>query len=338
MAVGVQTRLATTILVVAVALLALAIVTHAGDFVQALSQLAPSMLALALVCSLVNYLLRFLRWEVFLRQQGFRLDLRTSGYIFFTGLSAAITPGKIGELSKGYLLKAVSGNKVGRGLAVVVAERYLDIVAVLALTLIPLAAYPQTRFLLVPSLVVGVVLVLAVALPRLLPSLSPRLVKRLFLGRASLEQETREAMGSLQMLLRGRSLAFGVGVSLVAWFAECLALFVILRGLGAGHVTMPEATIIYAAGTLAGALSLLPGGLGVSEVGMIALLRLFGVQAGVAVAATLLVRACTLWFAVLLGIAGQRVLRPSQNAPGALGRRDLAAAATGGEKLEEELR
>ena len=63
-------------------------------------------------------------------------------------------------------------------------------------------------------------------------------------------------------------------------------------------------TFIYAAMTVAGALSFLPGGLGVTEAGMLALLTTFGtgIARGTAAAATFVTRACTLWFAVGIGV------------------------------------
>ena len=56
--------------------------------------------------------------------------------------------------------------------------------------------------------------------------------------------------------------------------------------------------------TIANALSFLPGGLGVTEAGMLALLGTLGTGtgSGVATAATFVTRVCTLWFAVFLGI------------------------------------
>ena len=56
--------------------------------------------------------------------------------------------------------------------------------------------------------------------------------------------------------------------------------------------------------TVAGALSFLPGGLGVTEAGMLALLVRFGsgIGRGTAAAATFVTRVATLWFAVALGL------------------------------------
>jgi uncharacterized protein (TIRG00374 family) len=53
---------------------------------------------------------------------------------------------------------------------------------------------------------------------------------------------------------------------------------------------------------LVGALSFLPGGLGGTEASMVALLMLNNVAQSQAVAATVLIRLATLWFAVALGV------------------------------------
>ena len=77
-----------------------------------------------------------------------------------------------------------------------------------------------------------------------------------------------------------------------------------MRGFPGVGLELRAATFIYAAMTIAGALSFLPGGLGVTEAGMLALLVKFGVglTRGSAAAATFVTRACTLWFAVAIGL------------------------------------
>jgi uncharacterized membrane protein YbhN (UPF0104 family) len=63
-----------------------------------------------------------------------------------------------------------------------------------------------------------------------------------------------------------------------------------------------QATFALAAGSVVGSASLLPGGIGAAEGTVVAVLDLVARQPReLAAAATLLIRACTLWFGVLLG-------------------------------------
>jgi uncharacterized protein (TIRG00374 family) len=108
----------------------------------------------------------------------------------------------------------------------------------------------------------------------------------------------------------------------LAWGAEGMALYWMLGWLGI-PLDLVAALFVYAISMIAGALSFLPGGLGGAEGTMIGLLLASGAPQGQAVAATVLIRLTTLWFAVGLGlVALLHLLRGGHDAP-------LASAATG---------
>jgi uncharacterized protein (TIRG00374 family) len=94
-------------------------------------------------------------------------------------------------------------------------------------------------------------------------------------------------------------------LSVVAWGTQVVAFYLVLVGLqaDAGGETFMKASFILPISTLAAALLLLPGGLGVAETGIASLTEsLLDVGRSVASAATLLIRLSTLWFAVVLGL------------------------------------
>ncbi|TPW09347.1 MAG: hypothetical protein FD130_2566 [Halothiobacillaceae bacterium] len=111
----------------------------------------------------------------------------------------------------------------------------------------------------------------------------------------------------MRRLIRGaarsynsRIFALATGCSLAAWLAECLAMSVALTALGS-QLALATVVFIYAVSSLVGALSLLPGGLGGFEAVCITLLMAQSVELPVAIAATAVVRATTLWLSVALG-------------------------------------
>jgi uncharacterized protein (TIRG00374 family) len=93
--------------------------------------------------------------------------------------------------------------------------------------------------------------------------------------------------------------------------AECVAFAIILSAFPGTEIPLGLAILIYAATTVAGALSFLPGGLVVTEAAMTLLLvqAARGVDEPTAVAATLLIRLSTLWFAVVIGLIALTALR-----------------------------
>ena len=118
----------------------------------------------------------------------------------------------------------------------------------------------------------------------------------------------RDSQEGFRELASPKVMAAGVAVGVVAWFAEGLALWVILKGIGS-DVALARALPIYAAATLVGAVTALPGGSVGTEGSMLALLQQSGVTRVVASAGTVLVRLVTLWFAVLVGLAALLALR-----------------------------
>ena len=276
-----------------------------GDFgatFEEIGNLPVGHLFAALGLASANYLLRFLRWAFFLRVLKIDAPAGVSALVFLSGLAMSITPGKAGELVKCYLLNSRTGVPVGRSAPVVVMERLTDVISVIVLGL--------TGFALLPGPVVVVLAVaLAVTVAGLIFAVSrgaSRLAGLPILSRWS--GLLRDSQEGFRELAAPRVMAAGVAVGVVAWFAEGLALWVILRGIGS-DVALVRALPIYAAATLIGAVTAVPGGLVGTEGSMLALLQQSGVARAGASAGTVLVRLFTLWFAVAVGLVALLALR-----------------------------
>ena len=78
-----------------------------GDFRdvgQRIANFPVSYLLAALSLAALNYLLRFFRWVYYLKVLKIDVPLQTSLLVFLSGLALSLTPGKVGELVKSYLL------------------------------------------------------------------------------------------------------------------------------------------------------------------------------------------------------------------------------------------
>jgi uncharacterized protein (TIRG00374 family) len=263
----------------------------------------------AIGLALANYVLRCVRWQLYLRRQGVTVPLASSVTVFFAGLSLSVTPGKLGELVKSYLLREMHGVPAPRTAPIVVAERVTDLIALLVLAVIGVAVYGVDPTIVVVAgiaIAVGLVLLAWQRPTRFLIDLatSPARLRRL---RAPLH----ETLGGLASLCRPLPLIAATLVAIPAWGCECAGFALIVAGFPAAHFDLGLATVIYAGTTIAGALSFLPGGLCVTE-GTMTLALVGGathLDASTALAATLLTRLATLWFAVLIGLVFLTVAR-----------------------------
>ncbi|MBI3912962.1 MAG: flippase-like domain-containing protein [Chloroflexi bacterium] len=267
-------------------------------------------LALALAATLVNYCLRFVRWHYYLSVIGIQnIPARDSLLIFLTGFSLTMTPGKLGELLKSFLLKGRYGTPVSHSAPIVVAERLTDVLGMVLLAAIGLAVYPLGASALAVVVIAAVVFV-AVAQSRALAERVLDFAARLPVI-ARFAGLIRNLYESAFLLLRLKPLLIAIALSTIAWFAECVTLLIVAIGLGSAPTPelLLQVTFIYAAASLFGAASMLPGGLGATEGGMAFLLeQIVALAREHAVAATFIVRLCTLWFAVLLGLIAALIL------------------------------
>jgi glycosyltransferase 2 family protein len=255
-------------------------------------------LPLALLLASLNYGLRFWRWQVYLSRLDIHMSWRESLVVFLAGLILSVTPGKAGELLKSYFIKERLKVPISQSIPAVICERLTDLIALVFLSL---AGVYTFEFGLTPLLIAGTVMLCGVAglsVPQLANGCISVFSRLPVVGKFG--DFLSKGYASMARLITVPALAMGIGLGLLAWFAECLAFFLVLKGFGA-EVHVVAATFIYSFATLFGAATLLPGGLGTTEGSMVGLLLLIGVLRPDAVGATLVVRLCTLWFAVAIG-------------------------------------
>lgn len=264
-----------------------------------------ALLPAALGLTLFNYLLRFVKWHYYLRLIGVtEIRVLDSLALFVGGFTLAVSPGKVAEVLKSVVLKRMVGTPVSRSMPVVLAERLSDGLAMLLLASAGVLAYPQywpVFAIVIGGLIVGITVVQVRPLALWLLDLAGRipLVSRF-------ASELEAFYESSYELLKLKNLAIAVGLGTVSWGGEGLAFYLVLLGLGLSPSAdlLLQAVFILAFSTIVGAVSGLPGGLGAAEVSVGAMLQtLTGLGRGMAGTATLLIRFCTLWFGVLLGLA-----------------------------------
>ena len=287
------------LLVVLLSCLVFAGVAGYGDFQEVwrrLVQFPPLYLLAAFGLALVNYLLRFLRWMLYLKVLNISVPFPVSMLVFLGGLAMTITPGKVGELVKCYLLRDRAGVPISASIPVVLMERVTDLVSVALMALAGLLLLP-------PLLSMSLLLLLAGGVAALY-FLSTRHADRIlaFPLLRRWQDQVREARQGVRSLSRPWPMGAALILGLVSWVSEGVALWVVLKGLGT-EVSVLLSLPIYAGSVLIGAATTLPGGLLGTEGAMVAILQQIGAQRDVAAAGTLIVRVATLWFAVAVGLA-----------------------------------
>jgi glycosyltransferase 2 family protein len=266
--------------------------------------------AFALILASGNYIVRFVRWQYYLRHIGIFVPNGESALVFLSGFVMSVTPGKFGEVFKSLLLYESRGVSIAKTAPVVVAERLTDLIALVVLIAVGSLSFKQgVPITISGALVVGLIWIACAYRP--LGEFLLKLFEKFPLTKR-VAPKLREAYESLLEMTRIEPLVVGTITGIVAWGMECAALYVIISGFGANILSWDAATFAYSTSTLAGALAMMPGGLGVTEVGMAGLIQALGgklMNMSLATAATILVRIATLWYAVVIGIVALGIRR-----------------------------
>ena len=303
----------------ALALVVMTAIALYGDLphlIAAIAHFRWAFLPIILGLTLFNYCGRFLKWQYYLKRLTITINWRKSLLIFISGLSMAITPGKVGELLKSYLLKRSTGEPVSRTSPIIVSERLTDGIAMIALSSTGLILYRYGWELLAGLLVCVVGGVLVIQNRRLSLALLAFGERLPGISRAALW--LRAFYESSYTLLQWRPLLLAISIGIVSWAGECVALYFVFAGLGLGFglELFIKSMFIMSVSSLIGSASGLPGGLGTADGSMIGLTRLLLTpSATIGGAATLLIRLCTLWFGLALGVVALLLYRATQHTP-----------------------
>ncbi len=252
-----------------------------------------------LLLSLVNYFVRFLKWDYFLSVIKIKLKKIDSLSIFLSGLVMSVTPGKMGELLKAYLTKEITGVPISKSAPIVFVERITDFLALIIISISGAYVFNYGIEIIIGVGIFLIILIVIISNKKLALAILKLLEKNRFLDKHL--QKFNNAYESSFQLLKFRPLIYMTLVSVISWLAECLGYYIILRNFGIENSFL-WAAFSYAFATIAGAISMLPGGLGVTEGSLTFMLIRNGQTREFAVATTFIVRVVTLWFAVIVGI------------------------------------
>lgn len=253
----------------------------------------------AILLTLLNYALRFWKWHYLLGRLGVRIPWKEDAGIFGSGLAMVLSPGKVGELLKPWLVRERTGTPMVQTIPALITERLTDGIAVLVLAAISVSTYAgdQARLVFVP-------IALTVAGLAVLSSQGVSL--GILNGLAKIPLLERVAVRLIEMYTAMRiclapvPLVVTVLVSMVAWGGECVGYWLVLKGFGA-EPTLGVSTFLYAFATVTGGAS--PGGLGIADGVLVELPKrlVIGLDPGSALASALLIRLATLWLGVVIG-------------------------------------
>ena len=284
----------------------------------------PWLLLLVLLMAPANYFLRFLKWHAYTRRLGFaHVPWRGNLLIFLAGLGLTLTPGKVGELFKSWMLWDRYQVPAARSAPMIVADRVTDGCAMLALAAVGvvLLGRGQVPYALIAAVVIFILVLRSRRAMRGLLHLLAR-IRRL----RPFEERLQTLLSSAQALFALDIFGLTFLLSLIGWGLEGLIVFLTLGAFGYPF-PVGGSLLVVASAAVAGGVSALPGGIGAAEGVMVGLLLWLAVPLPLAVLTTLITRVTTLWLGVAVGIVALGAAEATGGGAGAPGGAGMEPAA-----------
>ena len=251
--------------------------------------------------ALLSYGLRYLRWYCLLKWSGHSVPVLGGWWAYLSGFALTATPGKVGELLRIRYFGRL-GASADRVISAFVFERALDLAVVFVLAAMFIA--DERMFWLAASFVslFLVALVVAGLYPEILMRLSVFCVQKQWMRSSRLFEFLAKVLQGCRAWIKPWPMVTSLIIGAAAWSLTSIAFVYLLDRL---NIQMPwlEALSTYPMAMLAGAASMLPGGVGSTEAAIVLQLKWNDVDTTTALLVAVVIRLSTMWFSVICGFA-----------------------------------
>lgn len=256
-------------------------------------------LPVILILAPLNYCFRYIKWNYYLKKVNIHINIIDNILIFVSALSMTVTPGKVGELLKSYLLKEKYNIPISKTAPIVITERITDGISMIILASSGALIYDYGKNVL---LFISIFMIVIIYLTQ-----SPKIINTMIklLGKIKLFEKYLESFKvfykSAYVLFRIKPLLFAILIGIISWSFEGIIIYLTLSAMGI-NISILASIFIVSFSSIIGAVSMLPGGLLAVEGSIFGLLLLMGISKDVATITTIITRFSTLWLGVLTGI------------------------------------
>lgn len=254
--------------------------------------------AVLLLASCLIFLTRFYKWHYYLNLLKINISKKKSFVIFISSLIMLATPGALGELFKSYFLKKIADEPISKTAPIIFAERITDLISIILIALAGSFFYDYGKIVIVFLVLFFIFLILFISNKNISLKFLSILSEIKFLKKYF--SKITVAYESFHIMLKGKPLFYMLILSTLSWGIECSSFYIVLANLKI-NISFFSGVFIYAFGIIMGSITMLPGGVGITDGSIIFLIAQEGFGKNSAIAAAFIIRAVTLWFAVALG-------------------------------------
>ena len=275
------------------------------EFSINISQFEFSYLPIILAFVFLGIIIRGIRQQLLYKQIEVSISFKTGILLYISGLSMIVTPGGAGELIKSYYLKKNFGYSLAKTFPVVIMERLLDLAGIVGVLLIVGLLLDNYSLILLMLVLLSTVSLIFVSgkKEKLFNFLLSILEKIPILKKqAASFSESYQVFGELTS---AKIMTKTLGLSFLVWITDAIMVYFIFIGFNLNFDIIFSTFSMYSS-LLLGVLTMVPAGVGVTEVSFVEILRGEGIDIATSTSLVILFRLVTIWFLTVLGFCATR--------------------------------
>ena len=241
----------------------------------------------------------FIKWHFLLKNSNIHVPVKGNIVVFLSGMGLELTPGHVGALIKSQILKTKFSISRTKTAPIVLIEKVYDLIGAIIASIIGIIILGMETYLIAIALS-------ALALIFFLMYYRPAF--DLFLGliakRKFFSKYIENISDSYEIIKKStsvKSFTICILLSIAYWSIISAGVYYILAGFGIDMIDYLKILSIYTSSAFLGAITFIPGGIGVTEGSLTGLLSIQGVDISLALVASVMIRLFTFWYGICIG-------------------------------------
>ena len=241
----------------------------------------------------------FIKWHFLLKNCEIDIPLTRSITVFLSGLAFDLTPGKLGALMKSQILKTSFNIPRTKTAPIVLVEKVYDLIGAILASVVGIIILGMDVYLIIIAILVLAMVFFFLYYRPASELFFKRVTKIKFFSKYV--ENISELDKIVQKSTNVKVATICILLAVTYWFIVSTAVYYTLIGFDINILDYLKVLSIYATSILLGAISFIPGGVGITEGALAGLFTLEGIDVSTALILSVIIRIFVLWYSVSIG-------------------------------------
>jgi glycosyltransferase 2 family protein len=248
---------------------------------------------------IVSWVIVYIRWHLILKTIDVSIPHSVNFQLFLAGGALGITPGKVGELFKSQILKDKFNIPRTKTAPLFILEKFLDVIGAMVVAVFGIWFLPEIGYLVIGGLISLIFIAKIITSKKLFLKALDFLKHFKFMNKFIVPLSSSHE--NLSNIIYKKEMISFIFLSILYWVVIGCAAYFVLLGLDIDTIGLINTISSYSSSLIIGAISFIPGGVGIAEASLIGLFTLQGTELSEAIVVVVLIRLFTLWFSTVSG-------------------------------------